>query len=177
MEEETVDTIHNNTATCTEEGIDRYRAVFTNPVFSTQIKAIAVPAKGHSWRSPDWFWANDYTTASAIFACGVCTESKELPAEISINGVFYTAKVTGPDGKEYTDTKVVPELVVTGDITGDRVIDANDLTALSRHVAGIELIEDEELLKAADVTGDNVVDANDIAMLARYVAKIITSFN
>ena len=64
-----------------------------------------------------------------------------------------------------------------GDVTGDGEVDANDLTALSRHVARIEEFTDSNILKAADVTGDGEVDANDLTVLSRYVARIINSFD
>ena len=67
--------------------------------------------------------------------------------------------------------------VLLGDVNGDSEVDANDLTALSRHVAKIEEITDEALLKAADVNSDSGVDANDLTLLSRYVAHIISSFS
>ena len=71
-----------------------------------------------------------------------------------------------------------PEIdYVLGDVNGDSEVDANDLTALSRHVAKIEEITDEALLKAADVNSDSGVDANDLTVLSRYVAHIISSFS
>ena len=133
---------------------------------------------GHSWLAPSWIWANEYTTASAIFAFGLCADEMRFDAEIIIDGETYTAKVTGPDGKEYTDTKVAgSQEFVLGDVTGDGEVDANDLTALSRHVARIEEFTGEALLKAADVNSDGEVDANDLTVLSRFVAKIINSFD
>lgn len=67
--------------------------------------------------------------------------------------------------------------IITGDVNGDGEIDSNDLTALARHLAMIELIEDVNLLAAADTNGDGFVDAEDLTLLARYVANIITSFD
>lgn len=62
-----------------------------------------------------------------------------------------------------------------GDVNGDGVIDAEDLTKLARVVAKIDALDDS-LKPVADVTKDGTVDAEDLTMLARYVAKIITSF-
>ena len=53
-------------------------------------------------------------------------------------------------------------------------VDAKDLTTLARHVAKIETITDETLLKNADVDGENGITAADLTKLARYVAKIIS---
>ena len=70
-----------------------------------------------------------------------------------------------------------PQFVLKpGDVNGDGEVDANDLTALSRHIAQIETLTDATLLKNADVTGDNKVNADDLVLLARYVSKIINSF-
>ena len=65
----------------------------------------------------------------------------------------------------------------TGDVNGDGEADAGDLTALARHVAKIETITDEELLKNADVNQDGNIDSADLTKLARYVAKIISSLD
>ena len=64
--------------------------------------------------------------------------------------------------------------ITPGDVNGDNAVDAKDLTALARHVAKIELITDETLLKNADVDGKNGITAADLTKLARYVAKIIS---
>ena len=65
---------------------------------------------------------------------------------------------------------------ILGDVNDDRVVDANDLTILSRHVAMIEQLVTEKQLGSADVNRDGTVDANDLTMLSRYVAKIIKEF-
>ena len=78
---------------------------------------------------------------------------------------------------EYKGAKAAQSQVYTrGDITGDGLVDANDLTALSRHVAKIEEISDQKIVKMADVDGDGWTDANDLTVLARYVAMIIQEF-
>ena len=64
-----------------------------------------------------------------------------------------------------------------GDVDGNGDVDAEDLTILARHVAGIEQIEDQTLLASADVDGDGDVDAEDLTKLARYVAGIITDWD
>ena len=61
-----------------------------------------------------------------------------------------------------------------GDVNGDSVVDAKDLTVLARHVARIETITDATRLKNADVTGEGEVTAADLTKLARYVARIIS---
>ena len=75
-----------------------------------------------------------------------------------------------------TNAKDIVGDFILGDVTGDGEVSADDLTMLSRHVAHIELISDQTLLKAADVNSDKEVDANDLTMLSRFVAQIISEF-
>ena len=62
-----------------------------------------------------------------------------------------------------------------GDVNLDGLVDANDLTALARHVAEIEILQISQALQNGDVTRDGFVDAEDLTKLARYVAEIIDS--
>ena len=72
----------------------------------------------HSWSTdPVWVWAEDYSSATAKFACleDGCDEEFEAAAEIEVTEneptcqeakvTTYTATATGPDGNTYTDTK------------------------------------------------------------------------
>ena len=63
-----------------------------------------------------------------------------------------------------------------GDLDLDGDVDAYDLTALARHVGGIEYVTGQALLNA-DVDGDGDVDAYDLTKHARYVGGIITSWD
>ncbi len=67
--------------------------------------------------------------------------------------------------------------VTLGDVNEDGTVDANDLTALARHVARIETLVTAYQLEAADVNQDGSIDAADLTSLARFVAKITTSFD
>ena len=62
-----------------------------------------------------------------------------------------------------------------GDANLDGKVNADDLTALARHVAKIETLSDPFALMYADVDGNGVLSADDLTKLARYVAKIIPS--
>lgn len=86
----------------------------------------------------------DGTTTAHVYNDGVCVCGAEEPA---------------PAG-------------VKGDFNGDGEVTAEDLTMLSRHVASIESLPNEDL-PFADVDGDGDVDAEDITVHARYVAGII----
>ena len=64
-----------------------------------------------------------------------------------------------------------------GDFNGDGSVNSNDLTDLSRYIAMIIDVEDEDLIAACDVDGSGTVDSNDLTILSRYVAMIIDSFD
>lgn len=63
-----------------------------------------------------------------------------------------------------------------GDLNLDGKVNSDDLTALARHVAGIETVDGQALINA-DVNGDGEVNSDDLTMHARYVAGIITDWS
>ncbi len=76
------------------------------------------------------------------------------------DGVTVTMPAAGP---------IVPK---KGELTGDGEVDADDLTALARHTAKLDIITDATALQNADVTGDGEVDTDDLTKLARFIAKL-----
>ena len=64
-----------------------------------------------------------------------------------------------------------------GDVNGDNEISADDLTLLSRFVAGIEPIPSDAVRAACDVTGEGEVTADDLTKLSRKVAGIIQTLD
>ena len=56
--------------------------------------------------------------------------------------------------------------IAAGDVNGDGAVNDLDLTELLRHVAKIELLEDDS---RADVNGDIVINAADVAALAKML--------
>ena len=69
------------------------------------------------------------------------------------------------------------ETKLLGDVNLDGEVDAEDLTVLARHVAGIEHIATDDGLANADVDGNGEINAEDLTRHARFVAGIITDWN
>ena len=96
--------------TCTEEGAGRYTAAFTNAELETKIKDVVLSATGHVWQEPVWKWNNSNASATAAFTCANDSSHTEtidatITAPDETTEPFFTATVTGPDGKEYTSQR------------------------------------------------------------------------
>lgn len=99
--------------------------------------------------------------------------------------VYITLNTSGADAAEGDNTillvieepllEAAPVLGMKGDLNLDDQVDAEDLTLLARHVAGISLLTGQAL-DNCDVNSDGIVDANDLTMHARYVAGIIADW-
>ena len=73
-----------------------------------------VEKTGHDWNEPEWTW-DDTDSAVAKFVCKndeehVVEVNAEIKSSTDNYTITYIATVTGPDGKEYTDTKTAAEL-------------------------------------------------------------------
>lgn len=69
------------------------------------------------------------------------------------------------NGSEVVDTKTV---VITGDITGDGLINNRDVSMMNKAIVGTVDAEEYQML-AVDVNGDGYVNNRDAAMVARYL--------
>ncbi|MBQ9562137.1 MAG: cell wall-binding repeat-containing protein, partial [Lachnospiraceae bacterium] len=108
-------------ATCEEAGVGTWMsAEFENEAFAVQTKTVEIPAIGHDWGDPVWSWAEDHSGATATFTCRNDAEHVETKTasvtEAEGTGedegyLIYTAAVTGPDGKAYTDVVKVEKPV------------------------------------------------------------------
>jgi len=118
VETETVKTTSkvSKEATCETEGETVYTAAFENEAFEDQTKTVKTDAKGHNYELTGWKWSEDNTSATATFTCKddpnhvVTVEATVTSAEGTgkdSGKTVYTATVTGPDGKTYTDVKTV----------------------------------------------------------------------
>ena len=69
----------------------------------------------HTWGAPVWAWSSNYSVATATFNCTRegCKGRETLTANVTTSNEYgncyvytrYTAKVKGPDGNDYSDSK------------------------------------------------------------------------
>ena len=69
----------------------------------------------HTWGAPVWAWSDNYSVATATFKCTRegCNGRETLTANVTTSNEYgncyvytrYTAKVKGPDGNDYSDSK------------------------------------------------------------------------
>ncbi|MCR5173900.1 MAG: InlB B-repeat-containing protein [Oscillospiraceae bacterium] len=165
-------------ATCEEAGETTYTAEFENEAFEKQTKTAAdIPAIGHKWGEPSWTWAEDYSAATATFVCGNDENHKET-VEAVITGpadAVYTATVTGPDGKQYTDTSAVFELTYDANGgTGEMEKQTGTVLAVSENAFVNEGSEFTGWNTAADgsgtayAAGDTVTLTADLTLYAQW---------
>lgn len=112
--------------------------------------------------------------------CGITVSPGQDPGEFVLRADSYEQDtveivfVEQPSGKTVTVTVTVHKpTVLYGDSNLDGLVDADDLTEISKHVAKIVNISDPKKVLAADVTGNGVIDADDLTKLSKYIAKII----
>ena len=65
--------------------------------------------------------------------------------------------------------------ILTGDVDGNQVIDADDALEVLQHAAKMITIR-QEMQKAADVTNDGRIDADDALDILKYAARLIDHF-
>ena len=123
-----------------------------------------------------------YVLQSGIAGTACWAKGQEYSELLDVFGLVYKHNID-PDTipgywqADAPEPQPLPPKFSKGDANGDGAIDANDITDLSRHIAKISDIEDDDMILAADVDGSGEVDANDLTLLSRYVAKIIDSFD
>lgn len=92
-----------------------YLEMFTNSVAPSELLLSEHLSEGHTYGDPTWTWADDHSSADAVFTCSVCgktvtlTDSEPAPTTVSEQDcttayvVKYTATVE-LDGETYSDT-------------------------------------------------------------------------
>ena len=149
---------------------------------------VALAALGIDIDTDERFVKNGWTAVDALSSYGVSGGGFKHTPSGTRNGLaseqgYYalTAYFRVKEGKtslyDMSDMEETPSEMSKGDVNGDGMVSADDLTMLSRHVAQIEMLNGAAVLKAADVTGDGQISADDLTVLSRYVAQIIDSFD
>ena len=114
--------VEANDPTCTEEGnIEHYECENCDKMFSdaeaeNEITAedVAISAKGHSYLAPEFDWAEDYSSATAIFTCPNCDEST--------NGHTMTVEC------RVVEARTEPTCTENGSITYVATVEVNGVT-------------------------------------------------
>lgn len=89
-------------------------------------------------------------------------------------GVYY-----GSVGYEYAREMDIPyvllDVALLGDANGDGYVNVNDVTAIQRHAAELELLEGINF-HAADINGDGNVSVDDATELQRFLAEYVVDY-
>ena len=64
---------------------------------------------------------------------------------------------------------------ILGDANGDGYVNVNDVTAIQRHAAELELLEGINF-HAADINGDGNVSVDDATELQRFLAEYVVDY-
>ena len=127
-------------AECMTDGIGVYTATFTNAVFRTQTKKVAIPSIGHhEYGTPEYTWSRDNKTAIARAVCTVCgdevTETVNTSYEVIEEPTLeepgagrYTAVFTNELFETQTKEVEIPSL--SDKSAKDIILDQNEATVI-----------------------------------------------
>lgn len=110
----------------------------------------------------------DYFQGGNIPLCAIIRDDQILDAwesNMEISEIEEKLEGFGVDLQKYEP--------ILGDVNGDQIVDAQDLTGLAKHLAKIKSIESRQLLRNCDVNLDGNINSEDLTKMAKYVAKII----
>jgi hypothetical protein len=160
-------------ATCTKGGLSTNTAtVEFNGKTYTDVKVIELPATGHSYGEPEWTWAEDLSSASAVFTCANCGDEQTVQAtlEREVGEKLVVTATAEFEGETYTDSK---ELSFDAQAYGSNLNIGDRFTLNSMLIISDEILADEGayvemgregadkpekiLLKDADKLEDNIL--------------------
>ena len=72
--------------------------------------------------------------------------------------------------------ELLPPCCSLGDINGSGNVSTLDIVLISRHVLGIDCMDETAALCNADVDGDGTVTQEDVDLISAYVLRIIDTF-
>ncbi len=84
-------------ATCEEDGLRQKTVTFENTAFETQVEYVVVPALGHMWQEPTYFWNSDYSQCTARRTCA--RDTSHIEEEIVDSSLDYKAPTCSASGK------------------------------------------------------------------------------
>ena len=134
--------INEAEATCTAYGYSG--DVYCPDCGQTIVRGEMTKPTGHRWDSGTAVASASGNSERTVYTCTLCGAQKSK----------------------------IDNTVKRGDVDCDGDVDAQDLTAMARHVANIANLTSAQALKNADANGDGSVNAQDLTAMARHVAGI-----
>ncbi|MCD7848001.1 MAG: hypothetical protein LUG49_08265 [Oscillospiraceae bacterium] len=158
-------------ATCTTDGSEEYwycsgcDKYYSDADATTEItntSTLTTAATGHTYGEPVFTWAEDYTSASAVFDCENCDDRQTVVAEVGSEAT--EAKCESEGVIEYTATAVFNSVSYTD--TQSVAISATG------HTAGVETIEN---VVAATCTEDGSYDTVTRCTVCNAIISSVTT--
>ncbi len=184
-ETETVETVYEVLIepSMKAEGLGRYTAVFTNPVFETQTKDEAIPKLPGFPVTLELGFVPDGVTVSLedgelyFGETAFTVSSRDDLAVIAVlrtgDGFERLLCTTDGEGTHHFTLTVEEEtelvLILRGDANGDGAVNMRDMLAIKKHAADTARLEGV-LLLAADTDGDSAVDVRDVLSVKKQLA-------
>ncbi len=175
-------------ATCEQDGMITYTAVFANEAFEAQTRQIAVSSTGHDWDVPTYVWAEDN---SMVTASRVCKNDETHEETETVDTTFtviqdatteadgfgiYSAVFLNEAFGEQTKEVVIPRVFMPlyGDVDEDGEITSSDAALILRALVGLSELT-EHGATYGDVDGDGEITAADASAILRYTVGLIIS--
>ena len=111
--------------TCTTDGYANYKCKHCEAT-----KQESLPALGHEYGEPAWSWADDFSSAQAIFTCTRCHKHNEVvdaevKQELRDDGNYYVVAAVEFDNKTFSDEKMISTYTVTWKNDDGTVLEAD----------------------------------------------------